>query len=137
MSLREADRYGYTWEEHEGLKLRSGPHYLAMKAAMKIAGRLSKGIEIGWAKGFDSGMSLDYVYENIPQGTSRLGRLIDANYLGSIGWRGIRQRKENLESALRRLIEEMHQAGRGPHPGHRGGTARYVLETMRDCQKYR
>jgi hypothetical protein len=132
VSLRTADQYGYTWEEYERLKLRGAPQFAAVKAALKVAGRWSKGIEIGWRHGFDSGMSLDYVYENIPQGPSRLGRLIDANYLNSIGWRGIRERKANLEAALHRLIKETHAAGQRVHiVDIAAGTARYVIEAMR------
>jgi len=132
VSLRAADRYGYTWEEYERLKLRAAPHFAAAKVALKIAGHWSKGIEIGWRHGFDSGMSLDYIYENNPQGPSRVGRLIDANYLNSIGWRGIRERKGNLEAALRRVIQETHAAGRRVHiVDVAAGTARYVLEAMR------
>ena len=131
-SLRHADRYGYTWEEYERLKLRGGPQFLAMKAAVKLAGRFSKGIELGWKDGFDSGRSLDYVYENRAQGASRLGRLIDANYLNSIGWRGVRQRKANLEKALREAIEKLQAEGRPIHIFDiAAGLGRYVLETMR------
>ena len=136
VSLRAADQYGYTWEEYERLKLRGAPHLAAVKALLKIAGRWSKGIEIGWRHGFDSGMSLDYVYENIPQGSSRLGKLIDANYLKSIGWRGIRERKANLSAALQRAIQETHAAGRRVHiVDIAAGTARYVLEAMKALPK--
>ena len=132
-SLRHADRYGHTWEEYERLKLRGGPQFLVAKAGVKLAGRLSKGIEIGWAQGFDSGMSLDYVYENIPQGSSRLGKLIDANYLKSVGWRGVRQRKSNLERTLRRAVEEAHAAKREVHiVDIAAGTGRYVLAVMKE-----
>jgi alpha-beta hydrolase superfamily lysophospholipase len=132
-SLRHADRYGHTWEEYERLKLRGGPQFLIAKAGLKVAGRLSKGVEIGWSHGFDSGMSLDYVYANISQGSSRLGRLIDANYLKSIGWRGIRQRKTNLERTLRRAVEETHAAKRRVHiVDIAAGTGRYVLEVMKE-----
>jgi alpha-beta hydrolase superfamily lysophospholipase/SAM-dependent methyltransferase len=131
-SLREADRYGYTWEEHERLKLRGGPQFLALKAALKIAGRFSRGIDLGWKSGFDSGRSLDYVYENQAQGWSRLGKLIDANYLNSIGWRGVRQRKANLEKALRKVIEKLQAGGRPIRIlDIAAGAGRYVLETMR------
>jgi hypothetical protein len=85
VSLRQADQYGYTWEEYERLKLRGGPQFVAARAALKMGGRLSKGIALGWQSGFDSGRSLDYVYENQPQGSSRLGKFVDANYLNSIG----------------------------------------------------
>jgi alpha-beta hydrolase superfamily lysophospholipase/SAM-dependent methyltransferase len=132
VSLRGADKYGYTWEEYERLKLRGSPHFIAVRAALKIGGRLSKGIDLGWQSGFDSGRSLDYVYENRPHGSSRLGKFIDANYLNSIGWRGIRQRKANLERALRDAIEKL-QAERRPIRilDIAAGAGRYVLETMR------
>jgi alpha-beta hydrolase superfamily lysophospholipase/SAM-dependent methyltransferase len=131
VSLRAADRYGYTWEEYERLKLRSGPQFLAAWAALRIGGRLSKGIDLGWESGFDSGRSLDYVYENRPQGSSRLGKFIDATYLNSIGWRGIRQRKLNLGKALREVIEKLHTEGRPIRIlDIAAGAGRYVLETM-------
>jgi alpha-beta hydrolase superfamily lysophospholipase len=132
VSLRAADKYGYTWEEYEKLKLRGGPQFLAVRAALKIGGRLSKGIDLGLQSGFDSGRSLDYVYENRPQGSSRLGKFIDSNYLNSIGWRGIRQRKVNLEKALRELIEKLHAEGQSARIlDIAAGAGRYVLETMR------
>ena len=132
VSLCEADKYGYAWEEYERLKLRGSPRFIALRAALKISGRLSKGIDLGWRSGFDSGRSLDYVYENRPHGSSRLGRLIDANYLDSIGWRGIRQRKANLERALRDAIEKLQSEGRPIRIlDVAAGAGRYVLETMR------
>ena len=131
-SLRNADHYGYTWEEYERLKLRGGPQFVAAKVAVKIAGRLSQGIAVGWQSGFDSGKSLDYIYENQARGSSRLGRLIDANYLNSIGWRGVRQRKANLEKALREVIGKLQQEGKEIRIiDIAAGTGRYVLETLR------
>ncbi len=130
-SLLEADRMGYTWEEHERLKLRGGPQFPLIRAAMKTGGRLSKGIDLGWRSGFDSGLALDYVYENQPGGRGRLGRAIDSAYLGSIGWRGIRQRKVHLEKLLRQTIEETHAAARAVRIlDIAAGGGRYVLETM-------
>ncbi|MEO8439965.1 MAG: bifunctional alpha/beta hydrolase/class I SAM-dependent methyltransferase [Spartobacteria bacterium] len=132
ISLRGADRCGYTWEEHERLKLRGGPQFVALRAAVKLAGRWSKGIGLGWESGFDSGRSLDYVYQNKAQGTSRLGRLIDSNYLRSIGWRGIRQRKANLEKSLRSAIEKLRAEEKPIRIlDIATGAGRYVLETMR------
>ena len=131
-SLLAADRMGHTWEEHERLKLRGGPQFPIVRAAMRTGGRLSKGIDLGWRSGFDSGLALDYVYENKPAGAGRLGRLIDSAYLGSIGWRGIRQRKTNLETRLRKVIEQTHAAGRPVRIlDIAAGGGRYLLETMR------
>ena len=131
-SLLNADKFGHTWEEYERLKLRGGPHFAVVRAGLKTGGRLSRGINLGWRSGFDSGLTLDYVYENQARGATRLGRFIDRSYLDSIGWRGIRQRKKNLEKTLRDLIESTHKNG---HPVRivdiAAGGGRYVLETMR------
>jgi alpha-beta hydrolase superfamily lysophospholipase/SAM-dependent methyltransferase len=131
-SLTDADEVGYTWEEHERLKLRGGFHFPLVRAAMQTGGRWSKGIDLGWQSGFDSGATLDYVYENAPAGKNRVGALIDKVYLNSPGWRGIRQRKVHLERALRKAIELTHSAGKPVRIlDVAAGGGRYVLETMR------
>ena len=131
-SMLEADQYGHTWEEYERLKLRGGPQFALIRAGLKTGGRLSKGIDLGWRSGFDSGLTLDYIYENKPRGTTPLGRFIDHSYLNSVGWRGIRQRRKNLESLLRKVIEKMHAAGEPIRIlDIAAGGGRYVLETMR------
>jgi alpha-beta hydrolase superfamily lysophospholipase/SAM-dependent methyltransferase len=134
-SLLEADKYGHTWEEHERLKLRGSPHFALVRGGMKTGGRLSKGIALGWRSGFDSGLTLDYVYQNKARGMTPLGRLIDRNYLNSPGWRGIRQRKKNLETLLRRVIEKTRAGGRAVRiVDIAAGRGRYLLETMRDLR---
>ncbi|PZR73729.1 MAG: hypothetical protein DLM73_10255 [Chthoniobacterales bacterium] len=131
-SLLKADQFGYTWEEYERLKLRGGPQFAIVRAGMKTGGRLSKGIDLGWRSGFDSGLTLDYVYENKAQGSTALGRFIDHGYLNSIGWRGIRQRKKNLEKLLRNVIEKTHAEGRPVRiVDIAAGGGRYLLETIR------
>jgi alpha-beta hydrolase superfamily lysophospholipase len=74
-------------------------------------GQLSAGIRVGCRTGFDSGSSLDYVYRNRPDGVTLTGKLIDWFYLNSIGWKGIRVRKENLERALLRTSRLQRDAG--------------------------
>ncbi len=52
--------------------------------------------------------------------------------MNSIGWRGIRQRKKNLEKLLRNVIEKTHAEGRPVRiVDIAAGGGRYVLETMR------
>jgi alpha-beta hydrolase superfamily lysophospholipase/SAM-dependent methyltransferase len=132
-SLLDADKYGHTWEEHERLKLGGSPLFALIRGGMKTGGRLSRGINLGWRSGFDSGLTLDYVYENKARGTTPLGRLIDRNYLNSPGWRGIRERKKNLEKLLRRVIEMTQAEGRPVRiVDIASGGGRYLLETMRD-----
>ena len=130
--LLNADKTGYTKAEFDRLSAPGGAPFAFMKLGMKTIGRLSKGIQLGWRAGFDSGATLDYVYENKPQGITPLGRWIDRAFLNSIGWRGIRERKVRLEKLLRWAIERTHEQGRPVRIlDIAAGGGRYVLETMR------
>jgi alpha-beta hydrolase superfamily lysophospholipase/SAM-dependent methyltransferase len=127
----EADQRGYTKAEYDRLMTPGGLSFAVTRWAMRTLGPLSRGIRLGWEAGFDSGVTLDYVYENRPQGITPLGRLLDRAYLNSIGWRGIRQRKVHLERVLRALIEQTHAAGRPVRVlDIAAGAGRYVLETL-------
>lgn len=129
--LLHADERGYTKDNYDRLQKPGGPQWAVMRAAMSTAGRLSRGISLGWEAGFDSGVTLDYVYENRPQGTTVLGRMIDRNYLNSPGWSGIRVRRSNLE---RLLDEAICQLAEDKRPIRildiAAGAGRYVLATM-------
>lgn len=131
-SLLNADRQGYTAQEYARLQRGGRFKFAVARAGLKTAGRLSRGVDLGWRSGFDSGLSLDYVYRNEPNGTLGIGRLIDKSYLQSIGWRGIRQRKTNLEKALRAVVKKVHAEGRPVRIlDIAAGPGRYVIETMR------
>ena len=131
-SLLSADKNGYTACEYQRLHRNGNLKFAIARTGLKIATGLSRGIKIGSDHGFDSGLSLDYVYENIPRGAGTIGRLIDKSYLNSIGWRGIRQRKANLEKTLRDLIRKVHGEG---WPVRildiAAGPGRYVIDTIR------
>jgi alpha-beta hydrolase superfamily lysophospholipase/SAM-dependent methyltransferase len=132
-SLLDADKRGYTKAEYDQLSSPNGngAHFGLMKFGMKTMGRMSKGIQLGWESGFDSGLTLDYVYENRPQGKTPLGRMMDRSYLNSIGWRGIRQRKIHLEKILRDAIERTQKEGKLVRiVDIAAGAGRYILETM-------
>ena len=133
LSLLDADKHGHTKEEYDRLRKPGGGLTFALeRGVLKTVGRLSRGVTLGWRSGFDSGKTLDYVYENRAQGITPLGRLIDRSYLNSIGWRGIRQRKLHLERLLQATIEETHAAGRSARLlDIAAGPGRYLLETMR------
>ena len=68
---------------------------------------LTDGMRLGLEKGFDSGPSLDYVYQNKPSGKLVIGKLIDKSYLNNIGWRGVRMRKAQLTDTIRQTIERL------------------------------
>lgn len=130
-SLVEADQKGYTREEYDRLQKPGSPLFGLVKASMKTIGTLSEGISRGWKSGFDAGVALDYVYENKAQGTTPIGRMIDRNYLDSIGWRGIRQRRVHIQEMLAKAIRETAAAGKSVRLVDIAcGGGRYVLETM-------
>lgn len=85
-----------------------------LSAAMSSAGRASDGIDLGYRHGFDTGVMLDYVYENRPSGRYGIGALIDRAYLDAIGWRAIRARRALLVQILRGEIERAAALGAAP-----------------------
>lgn len=84
-----------------------GMFYASLSFGMKTIGRLSKGMRLGYETGFDSGSTLDYVYRNTAEGTGIVGRIIDRQYLNSIGWRGIRLRKENIQQVIAQAVAKL------------------------------
>ncbi|HEV7241108.1 MAG TPA: bifunctional alpha/beta hydrolase/class I SAM-dependent methyltransferase [Thermoanaerobaculia bacterium] len=137
--LLHADRDGYTKREYDQLTRPASPLKSAAFAVQRITlstiGKLSRGVRLGWESGFDSGRSLDYVYENEARGKLGIGKLIDRAYLGSVGWKGIRQRKLNLEKLLRTAIAKTQD---NLHSGDvrildvATGCGRYVLDVLKD-----
>lgn len=106
--------------------------FAAQAAGMKTVGRLSRGVQVGWRTGFDSGESLDHVYRDAGEGVTPVGRLIDRAYLDSPGWRGIRQRKVHMLQALDRAIALTRERGEPVRIlDVAAGPGRYVLEAIR------
>jgi hypothetical protein len=66
--LLESDKGGFTRTEYDLLRSPGDLRWPIMRAGLKTGGRLSEGIRLGWRTGFDSGATLDYVYENRPRG---------------------------------------------------------------------
>ena len=136
-SLREADKSGYTRAEFDRLSAPLPPlsakrlQFALTRTVMQSIGRLCKGVRIGWRHGFDSGPSLDYVYENRARGLTPLGRLLDRLYLDTIGWATIRRRKTHLEELLEATIRQRFS----DRPVHvvdiAAGPGRYLLDTIR------
>lgn len=105
--------------------------YRFMRKAMKLFGAHSAGLHLGMSTGFDSGSSLDYVYQNQPQGSNAFGRLIDKIYLNSVGWRGIRQRKTHLQILIKQAVADLHAKGLAVRVVDiAAGHGRYVLNAL-------
>jgi|UniRef100_UPI003784B490 alpha-beta hydrolase superfamily lysophospholipase len=108
-----------------------GLSFIFQRAALGTTGRLSQGIRIGHATGFDSGESLDYVYDNKPRGNLLVGKVIDYFYLNAIGWRGIRQRRACMNQALRFALKQVREAGMPLQlMDIAGGAGRYLLDVL-------
>ncbi|NZA28488.1 bifunctional alpha/beta hydrolase/class I SAM-dependent methyltransferase [Luteimonas sp. SJ-92] len=136
-SLLEAHRHGATFDESQVLSwpperwslraLRWG----GVRAGLRFGGLLSRGIRLGLDTGFDSGSTLDYVYENTARGAGPLGRMVDRNYLDAIGWRGIRVRREHLRELLGEALRRLRAAGMpAVATDIAAGHGRYALEAL-------
>jgi alpha-beta hydrolase superfamily lysophospholipase len=135
--VTDADLAGFTREESDALAAPlpplspSGLYWAATRAGLRFGATLSDGVRLGQATGFDSGSTLDYVYRNAASGVTPLGRLIDRNYLGAIGWTGIRQRKLHLEELLRIAIADRRAHGAPVRVVDiAAGHGRYVLDAI-------
>lgn len=104
------------------------------RVMLGMMGPVSDGMRLGLEHGFDSGASLDYVYRNEAGGRFIFGKTMDRGYLDAVGWRGIRQRKRQLQ----RMLEQRIAAHRGEGPLRildvAAGSGRYVLETVKRFQ---
>ena len=102
----------FSRKEYERIALKEYPltekiFYSIQKFSMRTFGFLSKGISLGLKYGFDSGISLDYIYKNHANGKLLIGKFIDRFYLNQIGWRGVRKRKKNLLSLIEEKINSL------------------------------
>ncbi len=104
-------------------------YYGSYRLLLKSIGKLSNGVSTGLKYGFDSGVSLDYIYRNRVSGTNWIGRIIDRTYLNSAGWRGIRQRKINLKNTLTGILKLLNKNAIDPVVlDIASGPGRYLFE---------
>jgi len=110
------------------------PTFKVTKWLMQTLGRSSNAIKIGLDAGFDSGESLDCVYQNTPKGSNAFGKFVDKVYLSSPAWEGIRQRKIILSTLLNKYLK----ASRSKELkvlDIAAGNGRYLLETLASVDK--
>ena len=108
-------------------------YYGCYRLLLKRIGKLSNGVTLGLKYGFDSGISLDYVYCNQSTGSNLLGKIFDRIYLNSIGWRGIRTRKKNLKCTLSGILEHLNDRNIKPVVlDIASGPGRYLFEIQKE-----
>lgn len=135
--LRSAHLSGYTRDEADRLATPLSPlslrglFWAINRLSIRIGGLFSRGIQTGISTGFDSGSTLDYVYENEPRGLGPIGRIVDRIFLQAIGWRGIRQRKIHIEELIGHALRRLKAEGRPCHVVDiAAGHGRYVLDAV-------
>ena len=106
-SSREFSRKEYERIALEEYPLTEKIFYSIQKFSMKAFGFLSKGMSLGLKYGFDSGISLDYIYKNRANGKLLIGKFMDRFYLNQIGWAGVRERKKNLLNLIEEKINNL------------------------------
>ncbi len=136
-SMLEAHRHGTTFDESQNLAWPpqrwslAGVRWRAVRAGLRLGGKWSKGIALGLETGFDSGSTLDYIYEDDARGAGLPGRLIDRNYLDAIGWRGIRARRGNLQELLAVAMQRLRAGGEAVVAVDiAAGHGRYALQAL-------
>jgi alpha-beta hydrolase superfamily lysophospholipase/SAM-dependent methyltransferase len=137
LSLLDADKTGFTRDEADRIASPldflspKGLYWAMNRASIRMGSWFSKGMKTGVKTGFDSGSTLDYIYENQPRGFGPGGRLIDKVFLHAIGWRGIRQRKVHMQEMIGLALARLKSAGRSTHIlDIAAGHGRYVLDAI-------
>lgn len=140
--LTDADRIGFTRDEADRLAsplpLLSprGLYWAFSRFFIRVGAMFSNGLSTGISTGFDSGSTLDYVYENEPRGLGPVGKLVDKTFLEAIGWRGIRQRKGMLEELIPAAVLRLKHLGRSVNVlDIAAGHGRYVLDALAECSE--
>ncbi|MEE9213756.1 MAG: class I SAM-dependent methyltransferase family protein [Thermodesulfobacteriota bacterium] len=81
-------------------------YYGALSLFLQTIGKLSEGIRIGYHHGFDSGMIMNYVYENTPHGTFYIGKVLDRAFLNQITCKAFRSIKEIQKNMIKNYFDQ-------------------------------
>lgn len=135
--LRKAHLSGYSRDEADrlatplSLMTPRGLYWALTRASIRFGGLFSNGIKTGVRTGFDSGSTLDYIYEDDARGLGPGGRLIDRQFLNAIGWRGIRQRKVHLQELIGKAFARLKAEGKPVRVlDIAAGHGRYILDAV-------
>ncbi len=135
--LLNADKTGFTRYEADTLSTPlsifsiRGFYWAMMRVNLKLTAVASSGVKLGEKTGYDSGSTLDYVYQNEAEGFTPFGRIADRVYLNSIGWRGIRQRKRNIEELLPDAMQRLRDVDKKVDiMDIASGHGRYILDAI-------
>ncbi len=80
-------------------------YYELFSLFLSTVGKTSEGIRTGFEYGFDSGMIMNYVYNELPSGKYLIGELIDRAFLNQVTCRAFRAVKEIQKNKIKSYIE--------------------------------
>lgn len=81
-------------------------YYKFCSLLLRTVGMLSDGIKIGYTHGFDSGMIMNYIYQNVPYGRFYVGKVLDRAFLDQVTCKAFRAIKEIQKNAIKSYLEE-------------------------------
>lgn len=127
---------GVTKKEYDTLK-KDETHFFKIiywfivRRFMRSVGKWSDGLRVGFDNGFDSGVSLEYMYQNDPKGKYVFGKLIDRIYLNNSACRSVRVREKNVEKFILMATEKLAAEGKAINLlDIAAGCGRYVINTL-------
>lgn len=80
--------------------------FAAAELFLRTVGQLSRGVQIAYRFGFDSGEMMHYLYENRVHGLGPLGRAIDRAFLNQITARSLRAVRQLAEDVVAGVLDE-------------------------------
>jgi len=84
-------------------------YYKLLSLLLESFGRLSDGIDIGFTHGFDSGMIMNYIYNNKPHGNLYVGKFLDKVFLDQITCKAFRSIKQIQIDMINSYLRERNE----------------------------
>ena len=81
-------------------------YYALASFFLRSIGLSSEGIKIAYKRGFDSGMIMNYIYNNVPNGRFYVGELIDRAFLNQVTCKAFRAIKDIQKNMIKEYIHE-------------------------------
>lgn len=104
-------------------------YYTLANLFLRSIGLSSEGIKIAYKHGFDSGMIMNYIYNNVPSGRFYVGELIDRAFLNQVTCKAFRAIKGIQKNMIKDYIQE-----RNGKPAFvvdlASGKANYIYEVL-------
>ncbi len=106
-------------------------YYKFIYFLLRACGTLSEGIRVGYRHGFDSGNIMNYIYENDPQGSFYIGKLLDRAFLNQKTCKAFRAIKKIQKDFISNYLKD-----RGDKKTYivdlASGKADYIYDVLRE-----